>query len=359
MRWKGILAGVTTIVVIAVGAAGQYAEQPPERATAIPTEGFWPTQKMMDRIIDRIVDQMSKHYDLDENQNELTRDLLGARYPEFLKENRAEIQTLLNQYFEALLNDEPPAPEEVAEWAAHVQPLLAKFGEVTHEVTESMREYMSDDQTVMLDAETAAFDAGLTMARNKLSVWANGGYDPETEWIHPPPNQDDPDDRDVAPDNEEEQPAEDTDAGPLDEWGVYTLRFVERYQLTDEQRQKAFTILRRQQEARDRYLRRKVDEMSRVTKVLSEAETEEERQAALAAYERLNAPVDRIFQQLKERLDTLPTRAQRRDAAERGPSDTQPAASEPVATEDARRLEELGYIQPAASRPSEPPTPEP
>jgi len=40
--------------------------------------------------------------------------------------------------------------------------------------------------------------------------------------------------------------------------------------------------------------------------------------ASLEAYQRLNAPVDRIFQQLKDRLDTLPTRAQRKAAVEAG-----------------------------------------
>jgi len=358
MRWNRILGGVTTIIVVASGGVAQDSGATPERATEIPTAGFWPTPKMMDRIIDRIVDQMIKHYDLDENQIELTRDLIGSRYPEFLTENRAEIQTLLNQYFEALLNDEPPLPEEVAEWAVRVQPMLAEFGEVTHEVTESMREYLGDEQVVMLDAETAAFNAGMTMVQNKMSVWVEGGYDPETEWIHPPKDRDESEGaaEDAEVEYVEELETEEVEPGPVDEWALYTQRFVERYQFNDEQKQKAYAILRRQQEARDRYLRRKVDEMTRVTKILSESETEQERQAAQASFERLNAPVDRIFEQLKERLDTLPTRAQRRAAAEKEPLIIPPAASAPVLPEV---NQEPGYAEPTASQPSGSPTPEP
>jgi len=88
----------------------------------------------------------------------------------------------MNQYFEALLDDEPPAIEGVAEWAQRVQPLLAEFNEVCHEVAEGMHEYLNDEQQTLLDAEEAAFQTGITMVQNKLSVWAGGGYDPETEW---------------------------------------------------------------------------------------------------------------------------------------------------------------------------------
>lgn len=335
MRWKQALLATLMLTMVSTTTAQERFERSAStpRATEIPTEGFWPTRKMMERIIDRIVDQMVKHYDLDDEQSRLTRELFKARYPEYLNENRAEIQSLLNQYFEALLNDEAPDPEEVAEWALRAQPVLAGLGEMTHETMDVMREYFNDDQTVMLDAELTAFDAGLRMAQNKLSVWADGGYDPETEWIRPPKEnraggsaaEQPPEDE--APDDERQTV---TTSAPEDEWTVYTRRFIERYQLNDEQRQKAFQILRRQQEARDRYLRRKVDEMAQVTRLLTEAATEEDRQASLRAYEQLNAPVNQIFQRLQERLETLPTRAQRKAAEEAGLTAENHAPAEPL-----------------------------
>ena len=290
-------------------------EEGPPRATEIPTEGFWPTRTMMDRVIDRITEQMTEHYDLEEDQLERTRTLFKERFPGFLNENRAEIQTLLNQYFEAMLDMEPPAVEDVAVWAQRVQPLLAEFDVVIDEVTEGMRGYLSDDQVVMLDAEMAAFDTGMTMAQNKLGVWAEGGYDPETEWIHSRAERDD----EVVEAEAGETPASDarvvettadsSEETPKDEWTIFTEEFIARYQLHSEQRQKAFAFLRQQQERRDKFLRNNVTDMARVTKMLTQAKTDEDREKALAAYQRLNEPVDRMFEQLKERLETLPTRA--------------------------------------------------
>jgi hypothetical protein len=332
----------------------------PQRAETIPTEGFWPTQKMMDRFIDRITGGMADEYQFDDSQLELTRQLFKGRFPEFLNENRAEIQTLLNQYFEALLNDEPPAVEEVAEWAARVQPLMDEFGEVCNEVTEGMREYLNDDQMVMLDAQYVTFQTGMRVAQNKLAVWADGGYDPETEWIHRDSRRRSDRERDPAEAAAEEEKEAAAPPPPEDEWTIYTVEFIERYQLNEEQQQKALTILRHQQEARDRYLRRNADEMARVTQLLSDAETEEEKAASLKAYQRLNAPVNRIFDQLKQRLDTLPTRAQRKAAVDAGRVAEDEQQKRPPVPEtspsgaEREKLDELGYTESPATQPAEP-----
>jgi hypothetical protein len=393
-QWVWVLAGALLVTTALAQEAGDAEDRRPKRATEIPTEGFWPTRKMMDRVIDRITEEMAEHYEFDDDQLRLTRELFKARFPEFLNQNRAEIQTLMNQYFEALLDDEPPPVEAVAEWAQRVQPMLAEFGEVCHEVAEGMGEYLTEDQQVMLDAEYAAFQTGMTMAQNKLGVWAGGGYDPETEWIHPGPERRRREreerrrqqeameearrqvvEEGASPDAAAAAAAEaagapQPEAGARtarqpakDDWTIYTERFIERYQLNDEQKQKAFAFLQRQQEQRDRYLHRRTNEMAQVTSLLKEAETQEERQTALQAYQRLNAPVERMFEQLKEKLDTLPTRAQRKAAIEAGRVPAEevteekavPKPAETAPTEKERKkLEELGYVKPATTQPGEP-----
>jgi len=354
MSSKARLAWVLAAAMLATPALAQDADKydedrPPRRATKIPTEGFWPTPKMMDRVINRIVDEMADHYDFDDSQLELTRELISARFPEFLNENRAEIQTLMNEYFEALLDDGPPTIEDVAGWAQRVQPLVAEFGEATREVTESMHEYLTDEQQTLLGAQTAAFETGMTMMQNKLSVWSAGGYDPETEWIHRDSSRREREAAEAAgseaADSEESPSGERHAASTLtDEWAIYTERFIERYKLNNEQQQKARSFLRRQQEARDRYLKRKAGEMAAVTDHLQGAETEEERETALASYDRLNAPVGRMFEQLKERLDTLPTRAQRRAAVEAG-----------LEPDEHEEIESPEAVDPATTKPTESP----
>lgn len=105
----------------------------------------------------------------------------------------------------------------------------------------------------------------------------------------------------------------------LGEWERYTLDFIQRYQLDDEQRQKALGVLAECQK----------DGWAHVARMREELEALEQRRAAArqerdparrgdvereiaSAREKLTAPLAKIFEtQLKPRLDRLPTRAQR------------------------------------------------
>ncbi len=121
-------------------------------------------------------------------------------------------------------------------------------------------------------------------------------------------------------------------------WEAYTLAFIDRYRLADEQRQKAMTILADCQRIGWAYLtsiQGKLDELDRqagepnVTRGAAgrpPSPSDAARTATVNAERaRLLKPLDAIFeQQLKPRLDRLPTRAQRA-AAEASP------ASQPIA----------------------------
>lgn len=111
-----------------------------------------------------------------------------------------------------------------------------------------------------------------------------------------------------------------------DEWERYTREFIGRYQLTEEQSQAAWKILRDCQAQRTRYLSAKRETIRRLEERLQGKKTADEGAEILAQLEELKKPIQRIFEQeLKPRLDRLPTRVQRR-AAEPA---TQPAAPRP------------------------------
>jgi hypothetical protein len=343
---------------LAAGQQNGSPEEPPLRRTPIPTEGFWPTRLMIDRVLDRITEEIAEQYELDEEQMEKTRALLKERVPLFLDENRAEIQTLMNQFFEVQLAGEPPAPEEVAGWSKRVLPLVEKLENLATQVADQMRSYLSEEQVLRLEGEMAAFQAGLNLARGKLQVWADGGYDPQTEWVYDRAERrrrereerrrleqemqaarqevlGEPRDpagtgngtsgaagstgdgqttaaRSSPPVAPATQPA-----AAKDEWELYVEDFTRRYELNEAQRQEAQRILRARQKDRDEYLRRKAGQLEQVAARMRSAASEAERQKASADAERLNAPVKRMFQQLKDQLGRLPTRAQREAAARR------------------------------------------
>ena len=332
-------------LLAAAPAFAQRDDEPPPRpprATEIPTEGFWPTKLMVDRVLDRIIDEMAVQYEFDDEQVQLTRDVFHERIPAWMSENRAEIQTLMNQFFEAQLDDVPPEIDSVSIWAQRVYPLIEGFEGLMVDVTDDMHDFLTEDQSSLLEANMAAFHTGASLAKNKIGIWADGGFDPESEWI--PPGRDrevreraereemraameesrqralaeegDPVARERLAEAEARAASQPTASQPSDEWTQYTMAFIERYKFNPEQRQKALEYLRAAHDSRTRYLRSRNADLARVTKLLEDAEDEDTRRAALAEYEKLDEPLQRRFQQLKDRLDTLPTRQQRRDAAQ-------------------------------------------
>jgi hypothetical protein len=323
----------------------QPAAPPPPPPRRHPPAGTLLTDKLIDSVINRVTDQMAEMYGLDADQLLNTRDSIKARFPEWFRQNRDELQSLFVQYLEAVTGDEPPTPEEVAQWAGRVQPLLQEFTGLVDDTTEEMRGYLNDQQQVILEGQKAAMQVATNFLQQRLSNWQAGGYDWKTEW---PPSQ-------TFQQHEKERQAQlerDTrearnkamglppDAGDVssaggaaavakpgpqsrpgvkganDDWAVYTENFIKRYQLDEAQQNNAHKFLRDQQELRDRYLQRHLDDIKTLEEKQKAAKDEDAKALVKAEYERLNKPVDGYFQRLKDRLETLPRRSQRAAAAQ-------------------------------------------
>lgn len=365
------------IVLVAFSASVACAAQAPGEEEE--TGGFWPTKIMLMRALDRAVEDMSDHYKFDEDQAAHVSDVLKQRLPEWMNKNRKEITTLMNQYIEAILDGEPPDAETVAEWAQRVQPLMSEFQEVVEGMSGEFSEVMNDDQRVQLEGELAAFNTGFSFVQKKIAVWADGGYDPETEW---PRNNDkfaeakrnergeirdamkdarsqatsearvayglEGDAAQQAAANAEAQaaaaaaeqaashaantaekptgPAKPTRAkGPRDEWEVYVEAFIRKYELKEDQTAKAQQYLKSAQDERDNWLRKKGDEFSRIDKRIREAKSKEDREKAQADLDKARAPIDRIFRRMENKLFDIPTAKQKKKVHDSEPK-AKPAA---------------------------------
>lgn len=348
-----ILAGLLALSA-AAQESGTGGQEKPEQ-TPIPTEGFWPTRLMVDRMIDRVVEEMARHYDMDDDQREQARALFKEQIPQFMEQHRGEIQTLMNQFIEAQLAGEPPAVDHVAQWAQRAMPLLDKLTVKVGDVTDKMKEFMTDDQILKLDGELAAFYTGVKFASNKLGAWSEGGYDPETEWINDPrerrrKNQEEerrlaaemqkarkevltgeggetvPETVPVGASTEQARAAAAkaeaaAKARAKDEFDQYTEEFIRRYDFNEDQKSSALRFCEQRKKERDDYLARRRTEYERAKSELAAAKGEEEKKRAQAAFDKVNAPVERSFQKLKDSLEKLPTRAQRVKAAEKDGGD--------------------------------------
>lgn len=349
-RFATCLVMVLLTVAGAAAQRGDYQDDSRPRRE-VPPAGFFPTERMIDLAINRITDEMAVQYGFDEDQLWQTRELIKDRFPTWMQENRGELQTLMNEYVEALIGDDPPDPTYVADWAQRALPLFGEFREMVYEVSDDMRGYLTEEQQIILDGELAAVDVAMNYTRARFQLWGEGGYDPETEWPRSRKFQEQERERQRQLEREVEeakvlamggdpatvQPAEGGAAAAgaeptkeaetkrtegasivertTDEWEQYVENFIKRYNLDEAQENSARKALRQAQGTRDRYLRQRLDDIKRLEVEIQSAATDEERDRQRERYEQLTAPLDRYFQQLKDKLARLPNREQRRQAA--------------------------------------------
>jgi hypothetical protein len=316
---------------------------------------------------------MSQDFRFDEAQASDAQRVFKENVLNFIKENQREFTKLANDFLEKRLGTEAPTPEEVAEWAQRAQPMLEKTRTFVTKVSDEMREFMTDEQQIKMDASLAAFEVASNFLDRRLSSWSEGGFNAATEWPRNPGVQKFDDEQakqlqiamedirrqklGLAP----RQPAEPqaaeavvpvgstpeaaeaaardakpapaaktgTKAEPKDEWTKYVEAFIAKYNLDATQAQKAMVQLNEATRKRDEFLRSKGRQMEQVEKSFKSAATPDAVKAAEEQYQTLMQPVDRIFSKLKENLDRLPNREQRRKAAASGEGETaKPAALE-------------------------------
>jgi hypothetical protein len=118
-----------------------------------------------------------------------------------------------------------------------------------------------------------------------------------------------------------------TQRKPLSLWERYVADFIERYELNDEQSQKAGQILRDCQSKGTQYLERRKSDFYRLQTEINSAVQTGNKDDLRRLHQKLRSlrePVEEIFEkQLKPRLERLPTRAQRQAAEAKAA--TQPA----------------------------------
>lgn len=284
----------------------------------------------VENVLERGTDDWARGYDFDDEQRETMRQVVKDHFIPFLRKNRGTLQDLVAQFIEVQTGLDSPEIDGVADWAQRALPLLNQFKDMLDDTTEEMRAHMTEDQQLELDGQHAAMQAGFIMLRRKVAGWADGGFDPETEWYpsHARPGErrgrrnPEPTGPIVALD-ENHQPGPVTTqpaaTSPNDEWTKYVEKFIERYELGLTQRQDASRQLRTHRAERDSHLSRPrtVRDMQRVKKLMQDAESEQEKTAAQKQLERLEKRVDIIFQHLKDTLEKIPTRDQRARAAEK------------------------------------------
>ncbi len=296
---------------------GAPALQPPAESKP-PPEGIWPTEQMIESMVRRTALEAAERYELTEDQHRQIERQMVDRWQTFLRDNRAELQPLVNEYFEARLSVEPPTKSRMQAWAQRALRLGERIRGHVEAGNREIRERLDPLQRVKFDSESLAMKASLDGLHDRLGQWARGDFDVADVWDQPPSYKARVSD---GGNDELSPPAAKPDQTELelDRWDVYVANFIATHGLDEGQQRAATSILRevkdRARAHRDRY-RRDIEEME-VAIASGRAEDQAKVEAQL---ERLYAPIDELFAELRERLHRIPTETQRRTA-------TQPAVN--------------------------------
>jgi hypothetical protein len=301
-----------------------------------PLVGLWPTPRMIDNLILRLGARIGEEYDLDTTQQDDLNARLLRRWGEFARENRRDLQPLINDYLEKRLAMNPPTNQEVAEWSANALPIFRRLRHEAEAGEQEVREVLDSEQRAAFDARRPQRMMGLTLFEGQLKRWSVGKFDP-AEWWDPPAgyepqassNRDTatgdgdgsaslPGTRSIvqdAPDAADGYLLPARVAGEFHAWEKYVIDFCDRFNLDRSQRNAAASILRELlNRARDHVYARRYRIAALEEKIAhgsGEANEAFEREVA-----ELYGPIDHLYAQLVERIESLPTSGQRRQAQE-------------------------------------------
>ena len=294
--------------------------------------GFWPTEKMIDLMMRRWSHKVAQRYDLSDDQRKSWADTLSERGLRFARQNRREMVPILNELVEMRLEMTPPSVERVKEWATRA---VAAFEKLELELTatsDELQKVLDPEQRASYQADLSGMNMGLRMAHSKLQLWQAGQIG-EGELWNPPGSQRRAvrarkareDKAKLLQEREAEEEPPDQIELELDSWQKYVEHFIGLHGLDAGQRGTALSILK---ELRDRALAHRDRYRVEIEKLERRIEAEEGKQEDPSAIEEqltaLYGPIDKMFEDLKTRLDAVLTDAQKASASTRDEEDTAP-----------------------------------
>ncbi len=291
---------------LSLGAAPVKAQQSERKA---PWE-LWPTDKM----IEMACDQIGRRYNLTPEQDEYTRALMSQRVKRFLATYEGEIRSLLKEAWTLRLRRETPTTETARTWAERAAPIFKAAKKEILEGNQEWREVLNEQQQRIHDVDMRVMDANFRVTSQRLDRWRGGGFDESRDWA-----------RGgflgaIARPQRPTSPPKLRDRGlprvQEDYWEQYVRRFIQNYKLDESQTQAAQSILSECKQRAKEYRQGRKEQFEKANTKYREAlaatprNVESIREARRQVSE-LNRPIKELFRELRDRLDGIPTAAQK------------------------------------------------
>lgn len=287
---------------------------------------------------DALVGMVSDRYLLTEPQEQTLRRMLTREMHETFARHSGRIMQYGLEALQTRAAGDAITPEQVARWTELAEPVFLDTRDRMLAAADRFMGELDPDQQALLRRD---LEAGMRRGGKMLEMaqeWKRGGWKPRDWGLDLDPVQiagearraADAGDRSAVSESSEKSassadlrtdappselpadaaPPESAEAGATprakaphsvtasppdnDPWAQHVRAFIARYQLSDDQQQRAWRIYAEVREHRDRVTRKAVD--GRET----------------GAADKQKAAMDRLFEQLNRRLERIPTRAQRR-----------------------------------------------
>ena len=345
MRFKRVTIGIL-LVGMGFWPAWTVADEADQAKNEV--TGLWNVELMMRQAAENI----SRRYNLNEKQREYTQELLTERVTNFL-DTHPEIWPLIRDLTRHQLQGEAPDGDMARRIGQAAQPLLAEIREEILESNRLWREILTPEQQKMHDWDLRDMDRTFAKMEENFEAMSEGHR--VNQGVFPPPNTEEPQPQrppQPSPKYDFPPPEQSIRERPQEDWwDTYVQEFIRKYRLDEAQSDAALSILREcKQRARD-YRNSKEKEFLMVSQRLQEArqpgQSMDVRKKKLEVFEKLektlNQPILDLFEELKTRLDRIPTDAQKERAdgkSRRTRHRTQPDATpeksaKPAATPEA------------------------
>jgi hypothetical protein len=318
--------------------------------------------------IDHLISMLSDRYTLDSRQEQLIRNTIIKESNKMFFKHAPKAMVYSLEVIQTRAAGEPFTPEQVARWTSMAMPILEDTHNNFQNVAEELMPEFTEAQQALMREDLAANNRRFQTVLQGAERWKRGDWKPEYWGLQddpiqmaavweaeqaaaaegetppedqvsgddpgstaeklppddaPPMMQDQPPLRPTQPTRPERtgrgeskpqpRPRSATSEKETDPWKIYVQEFIDKYALTDPQQTAAWRVSRDLIQRRDR-VRAQFDQRLAIL----ESRLVDDPKRLKTQQDKLTRDRDQregvLFEQLKERLDKLPTRAQRSEA---------------------------------------------
>ena len=264
----------------------------------------------IDKIMEQAVRNISRRYNLNEEQRKKTDEIMRRDVLQFLREHENEVWPLIQDLFRSGLKP-PENMDDVQRIGKAAQPLSKLAKEAILRGNEEWRMYLTAEQKRLHDYDLAEMDKTFEQIDRNFEQWTNG-EPPEGSLFPPPPRPELGPPRPTKP-SEGLPPPEVDVFDPRTIFDTFVEEFIKEYKLNEGQADSARSILAEYKAKANDFRNAKKQELTKIAQEMKTSiEGRDRKRIAAAEVERkkLLAPVYELFGQMENRLSALLTTAQ-------------------------------------------------